>query len=300
MKSGVLNLNKPAGMTSHDAVDRVRRLFGTRKVGHTGTLDPMATGVLPVLVGNAVKASEYLLAENKIYRAELRFGALYDTEDIWGKKNEENDLRPEADGFFRACAVFPKEYDQIPPMTSALKVGGKKLYEYARAGIEIPRAARRVTVEKIEPLSFSGDGAAIRVFCSKGTYIRTLVKDLCASIGVLGAMSALCREKSGAFSLENAVAPEELEKMAPGEREALLLPTEKLFEDLPRLSLAAFPFHLVENGQAISCEKYFPARDFSFGKIALYNNKEEFFALGEIRPGENGKELKKIKTFPAE
>jgi tRNA pseudouridine55 synthase len=295
LKGGVLNLDKPAGVTSHDAVARIRRLFGTRQVGHAGTLDPNATGVLPVLVGSAVKASEFLTAGNKTYRARIRFGRTTDTEDIWGKTTEENGVLPDPEAFSGAVRSFPRAYFQVPPMVSALKVGGKKLYEYARAGLSVPREARRVTVEAIEILSFEKEEAEIRVSCSKGTYIRTLVTDLCRAAGVLGVMSALVREKSGAFSIENAVPFETIEALPPEERFSLLCPVERLFEDLPALAPPPFALHLLKNGQAILMKKYF-TEDAPCGLARLCENGV-FFALGEVFESEDGKKLKRRKAF---
>ena len=200
MKSGILNLYKEKGYTSHDAVARIRRLFGTKKVGHTGTLDPEATGVLPILVGNAVKANDLIPSEIKVYRATLRFGIRTDTEDVWGRTLEENALVPPKETVQEGTKGFLGLYHQIPPMYSAVKVNGKKLYEYARAGMVVERKARPVFVHFFDLLSFGEGEAVFRIGVSKGTYIRTLLTDLCDRIGVLGAMSALEREKSGSFS----------------------------------------------------------------------------------------------------
>ena len=195
MKSGVLCLYKEKGFTSHDAVARVRKLFGTKKVGHTGTLDPQATGVLPVLIGNAVKACDLLPEEDKIYRATVRFGIETDTEDIWGTVLRQDHRRPERAALEEAASSFLGEYMQTPPMVSAVKIGGKKLYEYAREGKVIERPARRVFVHEFRLCSFSGDEADFVARVSKGTYIRTLLTDLCARVDCIGAMCRLERTK---------------------------------------------------------------------------------------------------------
>ena len=299
MKSGVLCLYKEKGFTSHDAVARIRRLFGTKKVGHTGTLDPQATGVLPILIGNAVKACDLLPDESKIYRATVRFGVETDTEDIWGNVLREDHNRPERSELEREASGFIGEYMQIPPMVSAVKIGGKKLYEYAREGKVIDRPARKVFVKKFELCDCSDDEAVFVAEVSKGTYIRTLLTDLCARVGCVGAMSQLERTKSGAFLLEDTVTLEELEKMTLAERERCLVETERIFADHPVCALSDFYGKLIANGQAVKCGKL-GIFDADVGKrFRLYRNGS-FFALGEIISTEGEPCLFKIKDFPAD
>ena len=300
MKSGVLNLYKERGMTSHDAVARVRRLYGTKKVGHTGTLDPEAEGVLPILVGGAVKASEFFLEGKKEYRATVRFGFSTDTEDIWGRVTEQNGALPAKEDFVSAVNGFPEEYLQTAPSYSAVKVNGKKLYEYARLGVEVERPRRQVKIYSLTLLSFSGSEAELSVSCSKGTYIRTLLCDLCRNAGVLGSMSALCREKSGGFLLEEALRLEELEKMSPSEREEALLPTERLFAEYPVLAPAPFFARLIQNGCAVKAEKCgLTGAEKAGSRYRLYNECG-FFALGELRDDPEGLLLFKRKDFSKE
>lgn len=298
MKSGVLNLYKEKDFTSHDAVARIRRLFGTKKVGHTGTLDPQATGVLPILIGNAVKACDLIPNETKTYLATVRFGILTDTEDIWGKVLEEDPARPDEEAFRQSILNFQGEYDQIPPMISAVKINGKKLYEYAREGKTVERKPRPVTIHSLELVSFSSEEAILRARVSKGTYIRTLLVDLCRSVGVLGAMSALVREQSGPFSLAGAVTLSQLEEMTLEEREALLLPTEQIFESYPVFQLPPFFDGLIANGLAVRAEKLkcsAPAGTL----FRLYRNGT-FFALGETVLTQDGVSLRAKKQFPTE
>jgi len=299
VKSGVLCLYKEKGFTSHDAVAWVRRLFGTKKVGHTGTLDPQATGVLPILIGNAVKACDLLPDETKIYRATLRFGVETDTEDIWGSVLRENATRPERAALEEGVKAFLGEYMQVPPMVSAVKIGGKKLYEYAREGKVIDRPARKVFVNRFELCSFSQEEATFVAEVSKGTYIRTLLTDLCTEVGCIGAMSALERVKSGAFVLENTVTLEELEKMSPEEREDLLVPTESIFETYPVCTLSDFHTRLVANGQAVRCTKLGLADEALGARFRLYQ-KGTFYALGEIVERDGASCLFKIKDFPSD
>ncbi len=296
MKSGVLNLYKEKGFTSHDAVAKVRRLFQTKKVGHTGTLDPQASGVLPILIGNAVKACSLIPEESKTYRATVRFGLTTDTEDIWGRVLAEDPRRPEREAFEKALSAALGSSQQIPPMISAVKVGGKKLYEYAREGKIVEREPRDIFVHEISLLSFSREEATVRARVSKGTYIRTLLVDLCQSVGVLGAMSALEREKSGMFSLEQSVKLEEIESLTGEEREALLLPTEDLFSAFPIYELPPFFDRLILNGCAVSAQKMgLVAQEGQRFRLSL---KGDFLALGQIVREKGEMALKKIKDFP--
>ncbi len=296
MKSGVLCLYKEKGFTSHDAVSLVRRLYGTKKVGHTGTLDPQATGVLPILIGGAVKACDLIPEETKIYRATVRFGIQTDTEDIWGETVKTDDRRPAENVFREAMGHFLGRYMQIPPMVSAIKIGGKKLYEYAREGKVIERPARPVYVHNLTLTSFSENEATLVAEVSKGTYIRTLLTDLCEKSGCLGAMSALEREKSGIFTLENAVKISEVEKMTKEEREKVLLPTEEIFSSHPIYELPDFFDRLVANGCRVNVKKLGLSAD--VGKRFRLYRDGVFFALGEIVEIKGEICLAKIKDFP--
>ena len=296
MKSGVLCLKKEQGFTSHDAVAKIRRLYSTRKVGHTGTLDPQATGVLPILIGNAVKACDLIPEDTKVYCATVRFGLKTDTEDIWGQVIEENEIRPQQTAWEEALHSFVGESFQIPPMVSAVKVNGKKLYEYAREGITVEREPRKIMVYSLEALSFTEEEAVIRATVSRGTYIRTLLTDLCQKVGCLGTMTALEREKSGIFTLQNAVTLEEIEKMSPSEREACLLPTEQIFSPHPIFVLPPFFDRLIANGCRVDVKKI--GLKGSLGqRFRLYRNGR-FFALGELIENEGISTLCKIKDFP--
>ena len=237
---GVLILDKPDGMTSHDCVAIMRRLFHTRKVGHTGTLDPMATGVLPILLGRAAKAAEYLTAEDKHYIAGLRLGLTTDTEDITGTTLTECDAIPDEAAVQETVGTFVGEIEQIPPMYSALKVDGQKLYDLARQGITVERKARPITVASIGCEKQDERTYTLDVRCSKGTYIRTLCADIGAKLGCGGVMCSLRRAGSGNFTLDTAYTIEALEAMTDEERLSCLMPTEALFSDLEKLVLPAF------------------------------------------------------------
>ncbi|MBQ9468153.1 MAG: tRNA pseudouridine(55) synthase TruB [Clostridia bacterium] len=297
IEGGVLTVDKPAGMTSHDVVARVRRLYGTKQVGHTGTLDPNATGVLPVMVGRAVKASEYLTSEKKTYEALLRLGVTSDTEDVWGVLRETGAPLPSPEQVTAAARRFTGEILQIPPMYSALKRGGRKLCDLARAGIEVERAARPVTVHALDvsPVDAGKGLYALTVTCSKGTYIRTLCADIGKELGCGGVMAALRRTACGAFTVDDAHTPEELERMTEAERFSVLRPTEELFSDLPELSLPPFQRKLCASGCAISLKKL--GADFPEGALLRLYGGGKFFALGKVGLCENGPAVKAVKQF---
>ncbi len=294
---GVLLINKHAGVTSHDIVGKVRRLYGTRAVGHAGTLDPMATGVLVVLLGRAAKASEYLGSEGKRYLARLRLGLTTDTQDITGEILTRSDRLPAAEQVAKVIPSFIGEIDQIPPMYSALKRDGQKLVDLARRGITVDRQARRVTVSSLvcTPTEESTE-YTLDVRCSGGTYIRTLCADIGAALGCGGVMSALCRTEACGFSIERTHTIEQLEAMDENARRSLLIPTVELFADLPSLTLSAFHYRLIRNGCAVALTKLRICHP-TGTRIRLYAPDGGFFALGEVVTGEEGLSLKAIKIF---
>ena len=294
MNDGVLLIHKPYGITSFDVVAKVRRLYGTKQVGHTGTLDPIATGLLPVLVGRAVKASEFLTEKDKEYIAGLRLGITTDTEDITGNILTENKNIPQKQTVLETAKSFTGEIMQIPPMYSALKVGGEKLVDLARRGITVEREARPITIHELE---IDGDGAdyKMRVFCSKGTYIRTLCADIGEKLGCGGVMSSLIRTKTGGFNLANAYTLDTLEAMSPEERTSLLLPTETLFTHLPKVTLSDFFAKLSRNGCEIYLKKI--GASHPIGELLRVYDKNGFYAVGEIREYPDGLALKLLKRF---
>ena len=295
--SGVIIVNKREGMTSHDVVNRIRRLYGTRRVGHTGTLDPLATGVLVILVGRAAKAAEYLGADSKEYIATLRLGLTTDTEDVTGATLTTSDSLPSTDEVLSACTRFVGDIMQTPPMYSALKVNGQKLYELARKGVEVERAARPITVFYIDctPTDSKSD-YTLRVSCSAGTYIRTLCADIGNSLVCGGVMATLCRNRVGDFKIENAYTLEQLEQMNQSERESLLLPIESLFDDLPAVYLPAFYEKLSRSGCEIYQKKIKSSHTVG-QRVRICSASGEFYALGEVREYEGGSAIKPIKLF---
>ena len=295
MNDGILLLNKPIGITSHDAVNKMRRLFGTRSVGHTGTLDPMASGLLTVLIGNATKASEYAMQHDKKYRAGLRLGITTDTEDISGTVLSESDDIPSEDAVISAAKSFVGDILQTPPMYSALKVGGKKLCDLAREGVTVEREPREIHIYSIAVARIDDRNYTLDVSCSKGTYIRTLCADIGSALGCGGTMSSLVRTESGGFSLNDAVTSEQLEAMDIAQRQARLLPVESLFATLPCVRLSDFYANLARNGAEIYQRK--AGTNFSLGEKLRVYDKNGFFALGEVRAYDEGTAIKLIKRF---
>jgi len=295
--NGILDLYKDEGMTSHDAVAIVRRIYKTKKVGHTGTLDPMARGVLPILVGNAVKASEYVMEGDKRYIARMRFGISTDTLDITGAVLSESCVRPSYEELSERLESFTGPSMQIPPMYSAIKKDGKKLYELAREGIEIELEPRPIEIFSLKLLSFDGEEAELDITCSKGTYIRSLVRDIALSCGTVGTMTALERVSSHGFLKENAVTVERLKEAAEEELISFIMPVETVFSESQRVHLSPFYTRLAKNGAEIYVKKARLNVSPSDKKILMYGDDGVFFALGELREFEEGMAVKPVKLF---
>ena len=293
--SGILLIDKPCGITSHDVVFKVRKLYGTREVGHTGTLDPMATGLLVVLVGRAVKASDMIVSDSKRYTAGLLLGITTDTEDTSGSVLTRSDKIPTPDEVKAAAEGFIGESMQTPPMYSALKVGGKKLVDLAREGKVIEREARPITVHSLCVSREDDTHYTLEVFCSKGTYIRTLCADIGAKLGCGGAMHSLRRTESGSFSLADAVTLEALEAMSEEERISLLRPMEEVFSDALAFRLPQFYEKLLKNGCEIYLKKIGAA--FAEGTRLRLVNDSGFYAVAEVRRYPDGLAIKAIKRF---
>ncbi len=295
MKSGVVIVKKEGGMSSQAVVSRVKRIFSADKAGHTGTLDPLATGVLPVLVGRAVKASEFMLTADKYYSATLLLGITTDTEDITGEVLTECETVPSKEEVLSAVSRFVGRIMQTPPMYSALKVGGKKLYELARRGVTVEREPREVTVHSIDVERFSEREYRLDVHCSKGTYIRTLCADIGAALGVGGVMKTLERTRASGYTLEDGYSLSELEAMSEEERTRALLPTEHIFREYKRLVLPDFYARLCGCGQQIYLKKIGLTAELG-ERFALYN-KDGFFAVGEVMEFDEGLAIKPIRQF---
>jgi tRNA pseudouridine55 synthase len=294
---GVLIINKPQGPTSHDIVNKVRRLYSTKKVGHTGTLDPMATGVLVVLIGRAAKACEYSLSDRKIYTATLHLGIETDTEDTTGNILKEYPVTVNEKDVKDVLSGFKGRIKQTPPMYSALKVGGKKLCDIAREGGTVEREAREIEVYSISAEHIEGNDYKLEVECSAGTYIRTLCADIGKALGCGGAMASLERSSACGFPISKAHTIDEIEQLSVNERLALLRPVEEIFNELDSVKLPAFYEKLFRSG----CEIYIKKAklpEYPVGtRLRVLDSKGGFFALGEVREYENGLAVKSIKLF---
>lgn len=288
--NGIILINKPQNFTSFDVVAVVRRKFGTKKVGHGGTLDPMATGVLPVFIGCATKAVDLLPDSGKSYRAGFRLGLTSDTLDIWGKLSEEKPADIGREALEAVLERFRGEIEQTPPMYSALKVGGRKLCDLARQGIEVERKARKITISRLDLLSFDGKNGVIEVDCSTGTYIRTLVDDIGKSLGTGAVMTELCRTRACGFTLSECVSIEELREKPLDELK--LLSVESVFRDLPAAALDEVQTRMYLNGVRLDADRLAekPPLD---TLLRVYGNGE---FLGVAKVNEE-RELVSVKRF---
>ncbi len=270
--NGIIIVNKEKGFTSHDVVNVMRKILKTKKVGHTGTLDPEATGVLPICFGNATKVADMITLSDKEYITELKLGIVTDTQDIWGEVISKNEVLVTKEEFERAIKSFIGNIKQIPPMYSAIKVNGKKLYEYAREGKEIDRQERDVTVFDIEILEIKNDTAKIKVKCSKGLYVRTLCHDIGQKLGCGACMTSLERTKSSVFTLENAYTLDELKEI---DIEKVIMPTEDVFMHLPLFVANEEIEKRLINGavSSVKAEK---------GLYRIRNTDGKFFCVGKV------------------
>ncbi len=293
--TGVLIINKHEGVTSHRIVQILRRMYDTPKVGHTGTLDPMATGVLPILLGRAVKASDFLVSEEKEYIAGLRLGVTTDTLDTTGEILKTSDNIPTEAAVREAAASFIGSIEQIPPMYSAIKIGGQKLVDLARSGETVERKPRAVEIKALDVEKIADNEYKLRVVCSKGTYVRTLCNDIGEKLGCGGAMSSLVRVRTGNFTLDGAYTIEDLEKMTFEERLALPVPTEKLFSDLGKIRVNDFYAKLIRGGTELYQKKL--GCSFEVGERVRIFHGDTFLALGEVAEFETGTAVKPIKLF---
>lgn len=285
--NGIILIDKPQDWTSHDVVAKLRGILHERRIGHSGTLDPLATGLLVVFVGRATRAVEFAEADSKEYIAGLRLGLSTDTQDISGNVIAECSDLPDEGAVRRAVNSFIGDIEQIPPMYSAIKIGGKKLYELARKGQSVERAPRKITVSSIEIIGREGGDYLLKIACSKGTYVRTLCNDIGASLGCGACMSSLRRISASAFSVESAHSIDEVENAAnEGQLVDLMLPVDTLFSALPELKVPESTANRLKTGNIIKIS----AAD---GDYRVYSDSAEFLLVGKV---ENGK-LKTIKSF---
>ena len=281
---GIININKPKDMTSFDVVAIVRRACGTKRVGHLGTLDPMAEGVLPVTIGRAGRVMDYLDTDIKVYRGSARLGLETDTLDIWGNTVKTcEDFSIDRKMLEQAVEAFRGVIDQVPPMYSALKVDGKKLYEYAREGKTIDIKSRKAYIEKADIISFDGREFEFEIACSKGTYIRSICADIGRMLGCGATMSSLTRIKSGYFDIADAIDIEKIRNMSPEEIGKLLTPVDKPLGHFGMAKLDDWEKHLFINGVELRNEQWTLAQKprFSEEKFPLHI-REEFARLYRV------------------
>ena len=278
MANGIIVIDKPTDWTSMDVCAKLRGILHERRIGHAGTLDPMATGVLPVFVGRATRAVEFASQSDKEYIAELKLGVITNTQDITGQVLEERPVTVGLAEVEQILGRFRGELLQVPPMYSAIKRDGKKLYELARKGIEVERPPRPVTIRALEAEGcHPEDGRyTLRIRCSKGTYVRTLCHDIGQALGCGGTMSALRRIRAAGFGLEQAVTLEQIQQAA--DPAAFLLPVDTCFAHLPALRIQGRPLTLARNGSAFPCA----AAD---GDWRVYGPKGEFLLTGRWKNG---------------
>ena len=296
--NGVIVIDKPADFTSFDVIAVVRRLTGQRKAGHTGTLDPNATGVLPVLLGAATKAQDRIPNHDKSYLADFQLGKTTDTLDIWGTVTSETPGSVTEDELLSLLPRFRGEIMQVPPMYSALKKDGQRLYDLARKGVEVEREARPVTVYRLELVSFNNETQTgeLAVSCSKGTYVRTLIDDIGQALGVGAVMTALRRTEACGFTLSDCVTLDRLRQLCgEGVADSVLLPTDSLFAVYPKLTVSDAQATRFSNGGALDLSRTALKNTADDGAICrVYAESGRFIGLGRVCTDENLLKIEKL------
>ena len=290
MLKGILNVNKEKGISSARVVSLVRRALNMKKVGHTGTLELEASGVLPIVIGKATRVSDYMMTKDKVYETELILGAKTDTLDAAGEIIEKSDKVVTKEEFLQAMKTFKGEIDQIPPMYSALKVNGKKLYDLAREGIEIERKKRKVNIYDIELLDFAFPKATIRVTCSKGTYIRTLVDDIGEKLGSLAYVNELARVRVGELDIKESIKSQDLLEIPKEDLINKLYPIDTALKDFDKVILDRKYLDNLVNGQIVEVDK-------NYGKIIRVYAGDDFIGLGNNFSQDGKNFLKMEKVF---
>lgn len=275
--SGILLLDKPLGYSSNQALQKIKWLYQAAKAGHTGTLDPLATGVLPICLGEATKFAQTITDADKTYVAEVQFGVTTTTGDAEGEVLQTKPVNFSQQQLEAVCQQMIGEIEQMPPMYSALKYEGKPLYEYARAGIEVPRKQRKVMIHDVIVTTFEQPKARIEVTCSKGTYIRTLAEDIGSALGCGGHLTSLRRTETAGYTIQKTKTIEALEAMTPAARDGILLPVDNMLDALPKVILDADSTHFLLQGQAVWLSDKIPN---SF--LRLYDENDHFLGMGML------------------
>ncbi|MDO4479094.1 MAG: tRNA pseudouridine(55) synthase TruB [Lachnospiraceae bacterium] len=293
MPNGIIIVNKAPGMTSFDVVYHIRKLYNMKKVGHTGTLDPDAVGVLPICLGKGTKVVDLLTNETKTYRAVMRLGITTDTQDTSGTILTKRPVNVTEEQVRSALEALMGDQMQLPPMYSAIKINGQKLVDLARKGIEVERKPRKVHFSELKIHSIDLPEVTFEVTCSKGAYIRTLCHDAGEALGCGAAMAHLTRTRVGSFSLENAVSLDELREMTPEEREARLMPVDSVFSKMPRLNAAhAAEDKLLLNGRGI---RHPLSKDNDGVEFRVYTSTGDFIGIYRYEAAEQ--KIKLVKFF---
>lgn len=287
--NGILNIYKPTGITSFDVVRMVRKISNVKKVGHAGTLDPEASGVLPVCIGKATKAIDYIMGDFKIYETELKLGVITDTYDREGVILKESEVNASEDEIIQAINSFAGEINQVPPMYSALKVNGKKLYELARAGIEIERQARPILIYNIDIMSINIPYVKFRVKCSKGTYIRSLCYDIGEQLNCGGMMWNLQRIATGQFKIEDTINVEDLNVENISKH---LMPIEKIFDGNTKINIEDRFVKFLLNGVVVK-DKALTSKFQENITYSIYNNENNFIGIAD----KSNEGIRLIKSF---
>jgi len=286
--NGIIIVDKPSGWTSHDVIAKLRGVLKIKRIGHSGTLDPMATGVLVVFLGRATRAAEFVESADKEYIAGLKPGISTDTQDVTGTVLTTSDASVSAMELSEVIPRFLGEQKQTPPMYSAVKINGKKLYELARRGIEVQRPVRDVYISEIELLESGEDGFLLRVVCSKGTYVRALCHDIGVALGCGGVLSSLRRVRAGAFTIEMAYTIEDIiAAVSSGNIQNLIIPVDTVFSGFPSVSLGEEETRKCINGAVCKIS------GLPDGKYRFYDNSNNFLLFGEIKDNM----IKVIKSF---
>ena len=278
---GIILIDKPEDYTSFDVIARLRGMAKTKKVGHSGTLDPMATGVLPIFFGRAVKAVDILPIQDKKYRATARLGITTDTQDTMGKILTQNDNLPTKEEIIKAINSFVGKQNQLPPMYSAVQVDGRRLYDLARQGIEVEREKREIIIHSIDILSVERDEFTIDVCCSKGSFIRTLCHDIGEKLGCGATMSKLRRTMAAGFDISECITLDEAQRLTEeGKLQEKLIPVDTLFANLPRLKMTEKDSKHYLNGVKMTAKRF--GVNSNTGDIAVYNDKNEFMGISYV------------------
>ncbi len=291
--TGIICLDKPRDMSSFMAVKRASRILGVKKAGHTGTLDPMATGVLVIMLGHCTRFIELLPEHRKSYTARVKLGVTTDTLDITGEVLSTSEVNVSFEALLSACEQFKGEILQTPPMYSALKKDGERLYELARKGIEIEREQRKITIEKLEIYDFDGIEFSMDVTCSAGTYIRSLCDDIGKALGCGAIMTKLRRTEANGFSIENSVTLEELERLvSENQAESVITSVENALISYPEIAVTKPQANRFHNGGALGYERLHG--DYPIGIYRVYSPERHFLGLGEIKTDKGDLEVRRV------